>query len=145
MFTLPLLAGELTALMGPSGCGKTSLINTLLQRTLSTRVTGEIGINGETVTPALITRHVHYVMAFDTCMPYLTVDEILKSSAQLRLPNLPYEKQMAAADEVINWLKLDVRFPPSFPPLLPSTSSPPHITCYTGMPQYNHRWRVKER
>ncbi|KAK6587845.1 hypothetical protein RS030_81156 [Cryptosporidium xiaoi] len=82
---------SLTAILGPSGCGKTSLLNILSGR-LSTRgnklVSGSIFINGRKVTPNELKTRCCYIMQNEISVPYLTVEETLLYSAEMRLPFL---------------------------------------------------------
>ncbi|KAH8741857.1 hypothetical protein FG386_002097 [Cryptosporidium ryanae] len=82
---------SITAILGPSGCGKTSLLNILSGR-LSTRgnklVGGSIFINGKKVTPKELKTRCCYIMQNEISIPYLTVEETLLYSAEMRLPYL---------------------------------------------------------
>lgn len=99
--------GELTMIMGASGSGKTSLINCLMSRVKRGTVIGEVGLNERVVNDDAIRTHARYVMSGDTALSYLTVEEVLFSTAQLRLPQLTAAEQLAATDEVIRWMQLD--------------------------------------
>jgi len=85
-------SGELLAIMGPTGCGKTSLLNVLAARVAATnaatsRLTGEILINGRPRNDEAFRRISAYVLQDDKLYPHLTVHETLMLAAHFFLPN----------------------------------------------------------
>ncbi|KAG0243696.1 hypothetical protein BGW41_001569 [Actinomortierella wolfii] len=78
--------GQVMAIMGASGAGKTSLLDILARRHKSGIVTGNMYVNGRTVTNHQYKRVVGYVDQEDTLMSTLTVYETILYSALLRLP-----------------------------------------------------------
>ena len=79
-------AGSVTAIMGPSGAGKTTFLNTLSARATYGATTGRILINEEENTIESISNLVGFVPQDDVMHRELTVREILKTYARLRLP-----------------------------------------------------------
>ena len=79
-------AGSVTAIMGPSGAGKTTFLNTLSARATYGRTTGKILINGVESSIESISNLVGFVPQDDVMHRELTVREILKTYARLRLP-----------------------------------------------------------
>jgi ABC-type multidrug transport system ATPase subunit len=73
--------------MGPSGCGKTTLLSHLASRRVSTRLQGEICIDGIPTTRQEVTRKLRYVESDDVLIGSLTVRETLRFAAQLSLPS----------------------------------------------------------
>ncbi|KAI8147379.1 hypothetical protein BJV82DRAFT_595272 [Fennellomyces sp. T-0311] len=78
--------GEVLAIMGPSGSGKTTLLDILANRTKTGTVTGDVYVNGHTLSSAEYKRLIGYVDQEDTMIPTLTVYETILYSALLRLP-----------------------------------------------------------
>ncbi|KAF9437117.1 ATP-binding cassette sub- G member 2 [Entomortierella beljakovae] len=78
--------GQIMAIMGASGAGKTSLLDILARRNKSGIVSGDIYVNGKTISSRKYKRVVGYVDQEDTLMPTLTVYETILYSALLRLP-----------------------------------------------------------
>ncbi|KAF0720518.1 Aste57867_237 [Aphanomyces stellatus] len=75
----------LTALMGSSGAGKSTLLDVLAGRKNSGKVTGELFLNGQTMTSA-DQRRFGYVEQSDLHCMKTTVGEAFEFSARLRLP-----------------------------------------------------------
>ncbi|XP_064470649.1 ATP-binding cassette sub-family G member 4-like [Ornithodoros turicata] len=92
--------GTLTAIMGPSGAGKTTLLN-LLTGHYDKGYDGEVQINGNVRVRSLFNKQSCYVMQDDHLLPSLTVHEALTMSAQLRMPTLTKEEQMAKVEKLI--------------------------------------------
>lgn len=95
-------------IMGPSGSGKSSLLNLMALRdcsSLSTRYesSGIMLLNGVVPTEEDIRSLVSYVTQDDGgLLPYLTVREMLHTSAGLRLPKTMDKKQkISKAEEII--------------------------------------------
>lgn len=108
--TLSFLSLNMSVLviMGPSGCGKSSLLNLMALRNRSSlsaryKSSGIMLFNG--VVPA--EEDVHSLVSYVTqddggLLPYLTVREMLHTSAGLRLPKTMDKKQkIAKAEEII--------------------------------------------
>ncbi|UJR29328.1 hypothetical protein I4U23_010540 [Adineta vaga] len=88
------IAGGLWAVMGPSGSGKSTLLNTLACRLdVNTVVEGEMRLNGAPYRNAELKRISGYVMQDDLLNGYLTVEETLMFTAELRLPRIFTQKQ----------------------------------------------------
>ncbi|KAJ8543020.1 hypothetical protein K7X08_005543 [Anisodus acutangulus] len=77
--------GEITAIAGPSGAGKTTLLEILAGKISSTKVTGQVLVNGHPVNANCFRRLSGYVTQEDALFPLLTVEETLMYSALLRL------------------------------------------------------------
>ncbi|CAF1270354.1 unnamed protein product [Rotaria sordida] len=81
------ITGGLWAVMGPSGSGKSTLLNTLACRLdVNTIVEGEMRLNGAPYDNAELKRIAGYVMQDDLLSGYLTIEETLMFTAELRLP-----------------------------------------------------------
>lgn len=79
--------GVLTALMGASGAGKTTLMDVLAGRKTGGTITGRILVNGQPKDQKAFARVSGYVEQEDVHQPHATVEEALRFSASLRLPN----------------------------------------------------------
>mmetsp|Transcript_27729 Transcript_27729/g.31168 ORF Transcript_27729/g.31168 Transcript_27729/m.31168 type:complete len:701 (-) Transcript_27729:361-2463(-) len=100
--------GKLTALMGPSGSGKSTLLDTLAGRKTSGTISGTIFFNGKRPTRDDYQYTVGYVEQFDTLVGELTVEDMLRYTADLKLPtNLTAEEREGRVNEVIQMLNLD--------------------------------------
>ncbi|KAJ2773850.1 hypothetical protein IWQ57_001101 [Coemansia nantahalensis] len=100
-------AGELVAIMGSSGAGKTTLLNILSGRVQGGRLHGEINFMGAKRDPHSFKRMLAYVEQDDLMYPALTVEETLRTSAQLRLPDSTYSR--AAKDERVETVMRQLR------------------------------------
>lgn len=78
--------GQVMAIMGASGAGKTSFLDILARKNKRGVVSGEVYVNGKTISDEEFKRVVGYVDQEDTLMPTLTVYETVLYSALLRLP-----------------------------------------------------------
>ncbi|KAI8393321.1 putative ABC transporter [Radiomyces spectabilis] len=78
--------GEVMAIMGPSGAGKSTLLDILANRTKTGTVSGQVYLNGQTLSPSEYKKMIGYVDQEDTMIPTLTVYETILYSALLRLP-----------------------------------------------------------
>ncbi|KAJ2155853.1 hypothetical protein GGF46_005551, partial [Coemansia sp. RSA 552] len=85
--------GELVAIMGSSGAGKTTLLNVLAGRVQGGRLYGDIKFVGAQRQPHTFKRLLSYVEQDDLMFPALTVEETLRASAQLRLPDSKYSAE----------------------------------------------------
>ncbi|CAD98355.1 ABC transporter [Cryptosporidium parvum] len=99
----------MTAILGPSGSGKTSLLNILSGRLSSTGnklVGGSIYLNGKKVTSKDLKSRCSYVMQHEMTIPYLTIEETLLYSAELRLPFLSAKERREKVRILLNDLGL---------------------------------------
>ncbi|ORY93038.1 hypothetical protein BCR43DRAFT_552310 [Syncephalastrum racemosum] len=78
--------GEVLAIMGTSGSGKTTLLDILANRTKTGTKSGDVYVNGHTLSPSEYKRLIGYVDQEDMMIPTLTVYETILYSALLRLP-----------------------------------------------------------
>lgn len=95
----------LSAIMGPSGCGKSTLLDILADRKHGGVTRGKVLVNGRHRT-AMYKRVTGYVMQFDSLFPHLTVSEVLRYTAELRIPGTDLREKKAAVDSVIRDLDL---------------------------------------
>ncbi|CAF4484935.1 unnamed protein product [Rotaria sp. Silwood2] len=102
------IAGGLWAVMGPSSSGKSTLLNTLACRLdVNTIVQGEMRLNGAPYDNAELKRIAGYVMQDDLLNGYLTVEETLMFTAELRLPRTLSDcERKVRVDEVLDDLGL---------------------------------------
>ncbi|KAJ2716374.1 hypothetical protein H4R19_000687 [Coemansia spiralis] len=100
-------AGELVAIMGASGAGKTTLLNVLSGRVQGGQLHGEINFMGAKRNPHSFKRMLAFVEQDDLMYPTLTVEETLRTSAQLRLPDAKYSS--AAKDERVETVLRQLR------------------------------------
>ena len=104
-FDLP--PGCLMAILGSSGSGKTTLLDLMACREDGGTRTGEVLIDGEPSTPALIKRIGGYVVQEDRLLPLLTVRETLLFVARIKMPPaLPEAVKIARVDAVMSELGL---------------------------------------
>jgi ABC-type multidrug transport system ATPase subunit len=94
--------------LGASGSGKSTLLNTLACRLdVKTVVEGEMRLNGSPYDNAELKRVSGYVMQDDLLNGYLTVEETLMFTAELRLPRTFTNKQRKErVEDVMNDLGL---------------------------------------
>jgi ATP-binding cassette subfamily G (WHITE) protein 2 len=103
------LPGRLTALMGPSGSGKSTLLDVLAGRKSAGTVEGGgVLFNGRAPTRNDYKFSVGYVEQFDTLVGELTVENMLRYTAELKLPasTTPQERE-DRVEEVIAMLNLE--------------------------------------
>ena len=107
-------AGAVTAVMGPSGAGKTTFLNTLAGRATYGNPTGVLKVNGKVCDltgGGVLDRWgsiVGFVPQEDIMHRELTVNEILRAYAYLRLPRSYSREQMdRVAADVQSILGLD--------------------------------------
>ena len=101
--------GEMLAIMGPSGSGKSTLLDTLSGRKTLGNVQGTIKFGGLKPTQAFVRRYLGYVVqGDDTLLAMLTVEEMLRYTAELKLErSVSAEEKQLAVDGVIEVLGLD--------------------------------------
>mmetsp|Transcript_23759 Transcript_23759/g.42102 ORF Transcript_23759/g.42102 Transcript_23759/m.42102 type:complete len:653 (+) Transcript_23759:149-2107(+) len=96
--------GQLLSIMGPSGSGKTTLLNCISGRLPAT--SGQITLNGRKQIKAM-KRYVGYVLQDEVFFGELTVLQIMKFTACIRLPeDMDHEEKMDRVDQVIELLGL---------------------------------------
>ncbi|KAK4306529.1 hypothetical protein Pmani_021646 [Petrolisthes manimaculis] len=100
--------GELLAIMGASGAGKTTLLNVLTFRSdFSLKITGKLHVNGQRVSPEMLTSRSAYVQQDDLFIGTFTVREQLDFQAQLRMDrHLSQKQRMKRVEEVMQELSL---------------------------------------
>ncbi len=99
--------GQLVALVGGSGAGKSSLLTTIVGQNMDYQ--GQILINGNELRQSYsaIKQEIGYVPQDDIVHGDLTVDEVLRYSARLKLPDV--EQQKAAVERVLAELQISHR------------------------------------
>jgi len=103
-------AGRMSALMGPSGSGKTTLLDILSGRKSKNAglIGGSVLLNGRQIKTSQKKALVGYVEQFDTLVPELTVEKMLKYTASLKLPtSTSIEEKKRRVEEVIEMLELE--------------------------------------
>lgn len=98
-------AGEMLAIMGPSGSGKTTLLNVLANRIAAAgaETTGEIMVNGQKASRALIQDFSAYVEQEDALIGSITVRETMIFAARLALPsNVSRKEAFRRVDDLIS-------------------------------------------
>ena len=101
--------GEMLAIMGPSGSGKSTLLDTLSGRKTLGNVQGTIKFGGLKPTQAFVRRYLGYVVqGDDTLLALLTVEEMLRYTAELKLErSVSAEEKQLAVDGVIEvWARV---------------------------------------
>jgi ATP-binding cassette subfamily G (WHITE) protein 2 len=99
--------GEMAALMGPSGSGKSTLLDILAGRKTVGEISGGIKFGGETPSTMFLRRYTGYVEQFDTLLDILTVEEMMKYTADLKRPTTePASQKAAAVEEILELLAL---------------------------------------
>lgn len=78
--------GRMTAIMGASGSGKTTLLNAISGRLSGGFINGGISVNGSSVSSSEMRKISGFVHQEDVLMSTMTPREIIRMSAQLRLP-----------------------------------------------------------
>ncbi|KAJ3907169.1 P-loop containing nucleoside triphosphate hydrolase protein [Lentinula edodes] len=106
-------AGSVNVIMGPSGSGKSSLLNLMALRFKSTPLTrynssGTLLLNGFQPDESELRSLCSYVTQDDnSLLPYLTVREMLRFAAGLRLPgSMTMKEKNSRAEEVIRMMGL---------------------------------------
>jgi len=101
------VSGQFLGIMGSTGSGKSTFLNVLAKRIRGVKVEGEILINNEPVTPAMLKAVSGYVMQDDMLFASLSVEETLSYAASLRLPNsFTSKERQDRVEEVIKLLGL---------------------------------------
>ncbi|KAJ3212142.1 hypothetical protein HDU67_004012 [Dinochytrium kinnereticum] len=99
--------GEVMAIMGGSGAGKSTLLDILGKRNKSGIISGQILVNGKTMSHDEYRSIIGYVDQEDTLMDTLTVYETIMYSALLRLPRtMSYESKKMRVEETM--MELDI-------------------------------------
>jgi ABC-type multidrug transport system ATPase subunit len=102
-----LQAGSVTAIMGPSGAGKTTFLNALSGRATYGKITGQVFINGKEDKIESVSRLVGFVPQEDTMHRELSVREILRAYAVMRLPSHFSVRQISrVVEDVLEALQL---------------------------------------
>ena len=78
--------GETLAIMGPSGAGKSTLLDVLAFRKTTGKWTQDVRLNGALLQKRTFVKESGYVTSDDLLPPELTVREMLRFAAALRLP-----------------------------------------------------------
>ena len=100
--------GRLVAFMGPSGSGKSTLLDVLAGRKTSGSLEGKVLFNGRAPTINDYRFSVGYVEQFDTLVGELTVENMLRYTADLKLPSsVSATEREARVEEVIQMLALE--------------------------------------
>lgn len=102
--------GELFAIMGPSGAGKSSFIDILARKKKGGEVLGSLAFgNDESIIGKAAWRRITgFVDQEDTFLPSMTVHEVIKFSAMLRLPeSMSKSEKLSRVDSVLKKLGLD--------------------------------------
>lgn len=99
--------GQLVAFVGGSGAGKSSLLTTIVGQNMSYQ--GHIYINGIELRDcySAIKQEIGFVPQDDIVHAELTVEEVLRYSARLKLPDP--EQQRAGVERVLRELEMDHR------------------------------------
>ncbi|XP_069194457.1 protein white isoform X2 [Procambarus clarkii] len=94
--------------MGASGAGKTTLLSVLTFRSdQALKVTGSLYVNGQRVSPEVLTRRSAYVQQEDLFIGTFTVREQLLFQAQLRMDrSIPQAQRVLRVEEVMQELSL---------------------------------------
>jgi ABC-type multidrug transport system ATPase subunit len=97
--------GQITAVMGPSGAGKSTFL-TILSGKVS-RTGGSLRVNGKESELSHFRRIIGFVPQEDVMLRELTVEDVIRHSALMRLPSTwSRERKLAKADETIDALDL---------------------------------------
>ncbi|KAJ3416979.1 hypothetical protein HDV05_007461 [Chytridiales sp. JEL 0842] len=98
--------GRMTAILGPSGAGKTTFINVLMGKIR--RSGGEITINGAPEELHSFKKIIGYVPQDDIMLRELTVREVIRYSARIRLPRSWSRKEVDDhVDTILKALNLE--------------------------------------
>jgi ABC-type multidrug transport system ATPase subunit len=98
--------GRMCALFGPSGCGKTSLMDVLSGRKNSGTITGAVRFDGAACDQRDLKHICGYVEQFDNLVEDLTVEQMLRYTAELKLPALSAADRENRVEEVIQLMQL---------------------------------------
>lgn len=98
---------ECLAIMGGSGAGKTTLLDILAGKNKGGKVTGNIYVNGNVLSPSDYKKIVGFVDQEDLLISTLTVYETVLNSALLRLPReMSVRQKEARVVEVLSELRI---------------------------------------
>jgi ABC-type multidrug transport system ATPase subunit len=89
--------------MGPSGAGKSTLLDVLAFRKTTGKWTQDVRLNGALLEKRTFVKESGYITSDDLLPPELTVTEMLKFAAALRLPKDYSQAQRDARVSLITW------------------------------------------
>ncbi|AET38437.1 putative ATP-dependent permease ADP1 Ecym_2737 [Eremothecium cymbalariae DBVPG len=104
-------SGEILAIMGGSGAGKTCLLDILAMKNKTGAVSGNIKVNGTSISKGDFAKIVGFVDQEDYLLPTLTVYETVLNSALLRLPrSMSFNAKQRRVYQVLEELRIfDIR------------------------------------
>ncbi|ORZ31037.1 hypothetical protein BCR44DRAFT_1516538 [Catenaria anguillulae PL171] len=98
--------GQLVGILGPSGSGKTSLLNILAGLPSAGKVSGDVMLNNQPLSPAAIRSVVGFVFQDDLILETMTVTEALAMSLRLRNPPMSQDEERNRIELAIDLLGL---------------------------------------
>jgi NitT/TauT family transport system ATP-binding protein len=108
--SLSVAEGEFISLIGPSGSGKSTILN--MMSGILERTSGEILIDGATVSRSELTKRLGYVFQNDNCYPWRTVAENIGFGLEIAgVPKREREARVAEAIERIGLKGFEKAFP----------------------------------
>jgi ATP-binding cassette subfamily G (WHITE) protein 1 len=106
--TARLRPGRLTVILGSSGAGKTSLLNVLSGEATMGTLSGDVFVNGESITGEELRKLSAYVYQEDVVMDTMTVREAITMSAQLRIPtSVSQQEREQRVKDIISLMHLN--------------------------------------
>ncbi len=94
-------AGEVLAILGSSGGGKTTLLNILAHRLAGSNVTGQVLLDGQSLSTGELRALSTYVEQEDALIGALTVRETVDFSVRFSLPKLSKKERRTRVDEML--------------------------------------------